>query len=286
MTDEPTPSEITATGPKPVSFSAVVTASLITCLITGAGIVAAHQAARRQTQELQYSVNDGLEKLAQRVTALETQTRELAARPIADNAPVEELRSNVAEAKNTLSQLSDRLAEVEKKPATIITSPPAPATAAAVAAPAPTPLKSAILSGAPYQAELQEWRKQHPKPLTKMPTLESYAAKGLPTEQALRKELAALIEKQSAPTTDVDEHSLAGRVNARLSQFISIKKKNTAAPELEALRGTLETAPLTTLEATLRNLQTAKRAPFESWLQAVSIRTRALNELPETEDAQ
>ena len=105
MTDEPTQTEPVTPAPetKDATFSTVVTASLLTCLLTGAGIVVMHESLKTKTLDLQYSMSDTLEKLNRRISALESQTRELAARPVPDNAPVEELRSGVAEAKNTIT---------------------------------------------------------------------------------------------------------------------------------------------------------------------------------------
>ena len=263
------------TEPKALTLSTVIIASVTTCLIAAVGLVVVYKSTNNRISEMAYAQQDTLDKLTKRVNGLETQARELAARPVANNAPVEELRSGVVEAQTTIATLSERIAEIEKKPAVQpVESSKTPAF-----------LKAAVLSGTSYQTELNMWDKEHPKSDAAFPTLRTYASTGISTEQALRSSLRSLITQQPNEKVPFPQESTVARINAHLSNFVSIKKKNPPAAELQHLREIVDTASLTDLQSTINILPETLKAPFAEWLKIANERSKALVELHQLDGA-
>lgn len=267
--------------PRPISITSVITASAITCLLMGGALFALHKKTLTTITELGYAQQEAVEKLNRRISALESQTRELAARPVTvtDTAPVEELRNGITEAKSTIASLTERLAEMEKKPvAATAPEPVAPATETP-ASKALISLKAAVTSGASYQAELDIWDKEHPKSARKAETLHTQAPAGIPSESKLRDSLRATINHYSEGSANFPDQSVAGRLNMHLSSFVSIKKKTEIVPELQQLRDVTDSASLTQLETQVKALPNTLKPLFTEWLQALATRTKTLAEL-------
>jgi hypothetical protein len=263
--------------PKPISLTSVISASAITCLLMGGALFVLHKKTLTTLSEMGYAQQEAVEKLNRRISALESQTRELAARPapVTDTAPVEELRSGITEAKSTIASLTERLSEIEKKPA----SAPEPLIQETPASKALMVLKAAVTSGISYQAELDIWDKEHPKSANKAETLHALATAGVPTETKLRDSLRTTINHYSEGSAAFPDQSVAGRLNTHLSSFISIKKKTVLAPELQQLREATDNAPLSQLEAQIKSLPDTLKPLFTEWLQTLANRTKALAEL-------
>lgn len=263
------------TEPKSLTLSTVIIASVTTCLIAAVGLVIVYKSVNNRVSEIEYAQQGTLDKLNKRVNSLETQARELAARPIANNAPVEELRSGVVEAQNTIATLTERIAEIEKKPA------PQPVETSKT----PALLKAAVLSGTSYQTELNMWDKEHPKSEAAFPTLRTYASTGISAEPALRSSLRSLLKQQPNEKVQFPQESTVARINAHLSNFVSIKKKSPPAPELQQLRETVDTASLADLQAHVAALPETLKAPFAEWLKIANERNKALAELHQLDGA-
>lgn len=241
-------------------------------------------------------------KLEERLAVLEGKATELSERPAIDKESLTQLRTDIdavstklSEAEKQLTLLSERTSAIESAPEMLAI--PAPATAApAPAQPepaaAPTPpkassvfqnLKIAILSGSPYQPELDIWYKEHPKTEV-YPALKQHAAEGIPTEAELRQQLkASLTQLSSAGADSFPEKSIAGRLNQHFSNFISIRKKGSTPAEVEALKLKLDTLPLQQLVEEVGKLPQHENPTLTQWLSEVKDRADVTSDLTHLE---
>lgn len=286
---EQTPNTTTPLPPHPVapatvSTATVLTASAIAFLLACGVIYTVRQELRQEAATLALSQQDTVEKLERKLRALEAQTAALEARPTTDTAVIEGLRSELGTAKTTIGELTGRITTLEQKPA-----PAQPPTAVNAAMPATNglvALRSAVLSGGTYTAELDSWRKEHPTSNLNLIELTNHADSGLPSEASLRAELKTILARFVQTEEPIAEKSWITRLNSHIPGLIKIKKKTTLAPELKALQEQADSASLETLDAHVSELPPTYAARFVSWQEKAQARISALSELTSMDGAQ
>ena len=145
-------------------------------------------------------------------------------------------------------------------------------------------LRSAVMRGAPYAAELSGLKAQVADPALLAP-LEPFAATGTPSQAALALELAGLLpaiaraaEPQSAAAVD---GGLMARLRARASEFVQIRPVGEAAgddPAAIVARLNSEAArqDIAGAVADLAKLPAAAKAPAQGFIAKVQARTAAI----------
>lgn len=259
---------------KPVTLTTVIIASVVTAILTGGVCVAMRQELQEQMLSTALAQQDANEKLSRKVSALEAQIGELSARPTTDTATIDGLRSELGSAKTTIGELNERIATLEKKPEPVATS-----VTVATATTTLSALKSAVLAGSVYEAELDIWEKEHPKSGKRVAKLRDYADNGLPTEESLRAELRKLLTQSDETSSAFPEKSLVARINTHLPGLVTIKKKSSLAPELKTLREGMNDVSLDVLKSQVMSLPDTQKAAFAGWLKTAEGRAAALTEL-------
>ena len=188
-----------------------------------------------------------LDKLDARLVTLETATKSLAATAAAAGAADKSLDRNVR---------------------------------AAVLASA---LRSAVMRGAPYAAELGGLKAQIADPAVLAP-LEPFAATGIPSQAALAQELAGLmpaITRAAEPGRAAVDGNFMQRLQARASEFVQIRPVGDAAgddPAAIVARLNTEAArqDIAGAVADLAKLPAAAKAPAQAFLAKVQARAAAI----------
>ena len=145
-------------------------------------------------------------------------------------------------------------------------------------------LRSAVMRGAPYAAELSGLKAQVADPALLAP-LEPFAATGTPSQAALALELAGLLpaiaraaEPQSAAAVD---GGLMARLRARASEFVQIRPVGeTAGDDPAAIVARLNSEAarqnIAGAVADLAKLPAAAKAPAQAFLAKVQARAAAI----------
>jgi len=271
---------------KPATLNTVIIGCAITCIVLGGMVFATSKRLDQRHTVANMEQQEAIENLGKKITALENQTTELAARPTTDTATIDGLKGELGTAKTTIEELTTRIAELEKKPEPVAVPAPEAAPVAAAAGSSFADLRKEALAGNAYEAELDIWEKENPKAGKKIAKLRSNALDGIATEAELRKELRDAINKQTAAQEQFSDDGLVSRMNKRLNGLISIKKQATITPELKALRDNLDSASMDSLKAQVETLPEEQRKPFSTWLEKVNARNGVVGELNALGDAQ
>ena len=145
-------------------------------------------------------------------------------------------------------------------------------------------LRSAVMRGAPYAAELSGLKAQVADPALLAP-LEPFAATGTPSQAALAQELAGLLpaiaraaESQSAAAVD---GGLMARLRARASEFVQIRPVGEAAGDdpaaiLARLNSEAARQNIAGAVADLAKLPAAAKAPAQAFIAKVQARAAAI----------
>lgn len=209
------------------------------------------------------------EKLASRMTALESKLDDVAASAKPDNAPIEALNAKIDELTKRLDGIEKIATEKKPEPAPVMAAPPAPAVEAAPALP------TLILSGKPFATELAVWQKAHPNAGDSIAALAPYAERGLPTEAQLVDKLRDTLD--AIPThKEVDAGPIAEKINSHLEGLVKIRKTSDADPYV-ALRKHAMNESYPSLLREVEQLSEAQRAPFTAWLDAAHNRAAAVS---------
>jgi hypothetical protein len=259
---------------KPASLTTVIVASALICLVLGGLMVALRQELQISMAQTIFSQQEITDKLNRKITALEAQAAELAARPTTDSTTVDGLKNDLTTAKSTIDALTGRIATLETKPELVLPPPANTSTSASYIS-----LKTAVLNGAVYQAELDIWEKEHPKSQSRIATLRQHAATGILTEEKLRDSLRTMIDSTLTGQESFANDSVASKLNKHFSGLISIKKQAASAPEMKAVRDRINDATLETLKAQVIALPPAQKILFDTWLNSAETRALAITEL-------
>ncbi|MES2985044.1 MAG: hypothetical protein V4735_07655 [Pseudomonadota bacterium] len=220
------------------------------------------------------------EKLATRLSALDSELEALAQSTKPDSAPIDALSTKIDELNHRIDLIEKAAAEKKPEPAPVAPAPivVAPPVAAPLAATETSPpLTTLVLSGKPFTAELDAWQKAHPNTTDGLSALAPFAEKGLPTEAQLIDKLRDVLD--AIPTTaSGDVGPLANKINTQLSGLITIKKTAPADP-YAALRTNALRDDYTSLLREVEQLPLTTRAPFTAWLQAAHARAAAVSAL-------
>ena len=268
------------------------TCSALVLLVTAGGIFAMRDRLLADAREETAKQTFEREKLATRITALQTSVDALTAAPQADAATLAALSTTLEETGKTLEALNNRVAALEKKAEEKPAEIAAPAAATAVPAvpavtttPEPvivggaelTALRLAVVSGKPFASELTAWAKLHPDKENEIAPLTDIAEKGVISEAELARQLLDTIDRkpEAAP---VDDISSIGKLNTHLKGLVSIKK-STRHDAYAQLRKDALREDAATLTRNVERLNDAQRAPLESWLALATKRRAALDAL-------
>ncbi len=266
---------------KPVSLSTVIIASVASAVVLAGLGFTVRQEVLNSTAAAVQQQQAALDKLSTRISALESQTGELAARPTTDVETINNLRTELGTANSTITTLNERITSLEQEPVAPVVVAPSKQPSSAREA-----LKSSITSGAVFQAELDIWDKEHPKSAVSIPTLRQYADTGIATEASLRSRLKELIARETAATETFPDKSVAARINTHLSGLISIKKKTPAAAAIQALRDGADSLTIGALITQVANVPSPQSGTFAGWLEDAKAHTAAYAELTSLESAQ
>lgn len=275
----------------------VITLTVLLLLLVGLFVVRTRLNAQLQSNAT--AQDAALEKLATRITGIETRVEELSRNASPDAAATNE---TLVDAQKSLEAVTARLDALEKtigdtRPAlTVAVAPPA---APAQAAPIPTAtastspavltpwnaLKLAALGGQPYASALDAWASTR-KPTQETDVLRSFAQSGIPTEGALLQQLDTALDHASKRSPTVDDVSLVGKINTHLAGLVSIKKSDTA-DVYAALRRARTRGDIGMVMREVDQLDASARAPLADWFAAAQSRQQllALLNAPEPESA-
>ena len=143
-------------------------------------------------------------------------------------------------------------------------------------------LRNAVVSGAPYRAELAQ-AKTLGAPASKLAPLEPFAANGVPTVESLAHQLRGLLpqmQKIAAPQAQATG-SFLERLQANAGRLVHISPVNAPAGDDAAdvlARLEVETAhnDIAAAAADIAKLPEAAQAPAKDWLARVKARAAAL----------
>jgi hypothetical protein len=142
-------------------------------------------------------------------------------------------------------------------------------------------LRTAVETGSPYAAELSAVKRLAPDP-AKLAPLEPFAGSGVPSADALSRELAAIAQTAHRRTaTPAQNTGLLDRLQASASKLVRVwpadepVRANPGDPfaeaQAKAARGDLAGA-----RAELAKMPYSARAPAEAWIQKADARANAL----------
>lgn len=144
-------------------------------------------------------------------------------------------------------------------------------------------LRSAVMRGVPYAAELAGLKAQVADPQALAP-LDAFAATGAPSQAALAQELAGLmpaITRAAEPGGSAAEGNFMQRLRARASEFVQIRPVGDAAGDDPAaivarLNNEIARQDIAGAVADLAKLPTAAKAPAAGFIAKVQARAAAI----------
>jgi outer membrane murein-binding lipoprotein Lpp len=234
-------------------------------------LIKAREESRAQTSER--------EKLAARISTLQSTVDTLSTQPKPDEASLAAVDTKLAEITTTLEALSARVAVLEKKPEAVpvAVAPIAPPPVVTVAA-APTgelvALKLAAMSGKPFATELAAWSKLHPDAKDAIAPLNAVAESGIVSETELNRTLRVALD-DATRSTKIDDVSTLGKINTHMAGLVSIKKAADVGP-YTSLRANVLRDDITLLTHAVEALDASARKPLEVWLATAHARRDAL----------
>lgn len=258
---------------------------LATLVLAGVALAATylslHNDQMRMAAVLRQENAQGLTRLEERLTRIDERLQSLESKAAVDPAPALTALSKGQDAlQETLRSQSAKIEALEKSVAQL----PAPNAARPrglgkdddekdAAAQAIRRLRQAVLSGAPYTAELTAAESLG----LSVGGLLPMAAQGVVSEATLRTQLRTLLSGDG--DTSPPEDSLAARINARLGSLIHISRQEQVSHGWRELRLLAPDAPLEALMNGVRALPPAERARLDDWAtqaQATLAAQRAL----------
>lgn len=142
-------------------------------------------------------------------------------------------------------------------------------------------LRTAVDAGSPYAAELSAVKRLAPDP-AKLAPLEPFAGSGVPSADALSRELAAIAQAARRPSAAPAQNTgLLDRLQASASRLVRVRpadetgRPNPADPFAEA-QAKAAHGDLAGARAELAKLPDPARAPVEPWMQRADARANAL----------
>jgi hypothetical protein len=144
-------------------------------------------------------------------------------------------------------------------------------------------LRSAVMRGVPYAAELAGLKAQFADPQALAP-LDAFAATGAPSQAALAQELAGLmpaITRAGEPGVSAAEGNFMQRLRARASEFVQIRPVGDAAGDDPAaivarLNNEIARQDIAGAVADLAKLPAAAKAPAAGFIAKVQARAAAI----------
>ena len=236
-------------------------------------LIKAREESRAQTSER--------EKLAARITALQSTVDTLSTQPKPDAEALAAVDTKLAEITVTLEGLSTRVAALAKKPEAVpvAVAPIAPPVVTVAAAPTGelVLLKLAAMSGKPFATELAAWSKLHPDAKNAITPLSAVAESGIISETELNRTLRVALD-DATRSTKIDDVSTLGKINTHMAGLVSIKKAADVGP-YTSLRGNVLRDDITMLTRAVEALDDTARKPLEAWLATAHARRDALASL-------